>query len=155
MKLRTVGVSAALIVVVCAIYGFLIWSGIQADKIKEQELNITSLQDNVAELSKVQRIVQEGLSQDVRTLADDVASVSTRNRELILDLSEKVDSIYEALSARLLSQADRELGEVRALHLGLQERLWRKVDARERIVAFIPEYAAYLVNRLSKGVTGR
>ena len=116
MNLKTVGISATLVVVVCAIYGFLIWSGLQADKLKEQELNITSLQDNVAELSKVQRIVQEGLSQDVRTLEDDVGSVSTHNRELILDLSEKVDSIYEALSARLLSQADRELGEVRALH---------------------------------------
>jgi len=142
MNLKTVGISATLIVVVCAIYGFLIWSGMQADKIKEQELNITSLQDNVAELSKVQRIVQEGLSQDVRTLEDDVGSVSTHNRELILDLSEKVDSIYEALSARLLSQADRELGEVRALHeeigdlSGLVDELSSELDdVREELEA--------------------
>jgi hypothetical protein len=32
-------------------------------------------------------------------------------------------------------------GRMRAIFLGLQERLGRKLDARERIVAFIPEYA--------------
>ena len=37
-------------------------------------------------------------------------------------------------------------GGVRALYLGLQEKLGRKVDAKERIVAFMPEYAAYLLN---------
>ena len=121
MNLRTVGVSAALIVVVCAIYGFLIWSGLQADKLKEQEQNITSLQDNVAELSKVQRIVQEGLSQDVQTLEDDVGSVSTRNRELILELSDKVDSVYEVFSSRLSSQTEREFEEVRALHAEIED----------------------------------
>ena len=45
-------------------------------------------------------------------------------------------------------------GRMRAMFLGLQERLGRKLDARERIVAFIPEYAAYLENRLSQGVDG-
>lgn len=121
MNLKTVGISATLIVVVCAIYGFLIWSGLQADKLKEQEQNITSLQDNVAELSKVQRIVQEGLSQDVQTLEDDVGSVSTRNRELILELSDKVDSVYEVFSSRLSSQTEREFEEVRALHAEIED----------------------------------
>ena len=34
-------------------------------------------------------------------------------------------------------------------------RLGRKVDARERIVAFIPEYAAYLLSRLLQGDDGK
>ena len=38
--------------------------------------------------------------------------------------------------------------------MGLAKRLKRKLDARERIVAFIPEYAAYLVNRMLKGLDG-
>ncbi|MEC8428648.1 MAG: hypothetical protein VXZ35_09490, partial [Pseudomonadota bacterium] len=38
-------------------------------------------------------------------------------------------------------------GAVRAGFLALQERLGRKVDARERLVAFLPEYMAYLMNR--------
>ena len=31
----------------------------------------------------------------------------------------------------------------------------RKIDARERIVSFIPEYVAYLLNRLSQGEDGK
>ncbi len=39
--------------------------------------------------------------------------------------------------------------------LALEERLGRSLDARERIIAFIPEYAAYLVNRLHRGDDGK
>ena len=46
-------------------------------------------------------------------------------------------------------------GEIRALFIGLQDRLGRKLDARERIVAFIPDYAAYLTNRLLRGKDGK
>ena len=41
------------------------------------------------------------------------------------------------------------------LLLGLHERFNRKLDARERIVALIPEYAAYKMNRLNKGLDGK
>ena len=121
MNLRTVGVSATLIVVVCAIYGFLIWSGSQADKLREQELNITSLQDNVAELSKVQRIVQEGLSQDVRTLEDDVGSASADNKELILELNERLSGMHSSLSAGLATQVERQFEEVLELHEEIED----------------------------------
>jgi hypothetical protein len=135
MKLRTVGVSVTLVVVVCAIYGFLIWSGLQADRLREQELNITSLQDNVAELSKVQRIVQEGLSQDVQDLEFDVDSVSTHNRELILELSDKVDTIYEVLSARLSSQVEKEFEEVMAIHEEIEDLSGLVNELREELEA--------------------
>ena len=39
--------------------------------------------------------------------------------------------------------------------MGLQERIKRRLDSRERIVAFIPEYAAYLLNRLQVGSDGK
>ena len=39
--------------------------------------------------------------------------------------------------------------------IGLEERLGIKIDARERIIAFIAEYAAYLRNRLRKGEDGK
>ena len=135
MKLRTVGVSVTLVVLVCAIYGFLIWSGLQADRLREQELNITSLQDNVAELSKVQRIVQEGLSQDVQDLEFDVDSVSTHNRELILELSDKVDTIYEVLSARLSSQVEKEFEEVMAIHEEIEDLSGLVNELREELEA--------------------
>ena len=41
-------------------------------------------------------------------------------------------------------------GGIISLLLGFEERLGRNVDAKERIVAFMPEYAAYLLNRLHK-----
>eukprot|EP00973_Karenia_brevis_P068133 9478035-Karenia_brevis.AAC.1 len=39
--------------------------------------------------------------------------------------------------------------------MGLEERLGREADARERIVALIPAYAAYLYNRLHRGDGGK
>ena len=45
--------------------------------------------------------------------------------------------------------------QIRAVSLGFQERLGIKVDARERIVTFISEYAAYLMNRLEIGKDGK
>ena len=46
-------------------------------------------------------------------------------------------------------------GQIRVLYLGLQERLGRRLDCRERILAFMPEYAAYLLNRLMVGHDGK
>ena len=46
-------------------------------------------------------------------------------------------------------------GGIRALLLGLQERIKRKIDARERIISFMPEYAAYLANRFNQGEDGK
>ena len=44
---------------------------------------------------------------------------------------------------------------MRAVFLGLEERLGRGTDACEKIVAFMPEYAAYLTNRLQRGNDGK
>ena len=44
---------------------------------------------------------------------------------------------------------------MRAMFLELQERVGRRIDARERILAFLPEYAVYLMNRLKKGEDGK
>ena len=44
---------------------------------------------------------------------------------------------------------------MRALFLALQGRLGRKIDAREKIVNFIPEYASYLMNGLEVGKDGK
>ena len=46
-------------------------------------------------------------------------------------------------------------GMLRIVYLGLQERLGRKISTRERIVAFIPDYVGYLINRLKKGEDGK
>ena len=46
-------------------------------------------------------------------------------------------------------------GHIRAIFLALQRRMGRKIDAREKIVNFIPEYASYLMNRLEVGKDGK
>ena len=59
-------------------------------------------------------------------------------------------------SAGVVERAVQEIeGKIHAIFLGLEERLGRHLDARERIVAFIPEYAAYLMNRLFVGEDGK
>ena len=55
----------------------------------------------------------------------------------------------------IVERAAQEIeGGIRALFLGLEERLGRSLDARERIVAFMPEYASYVLNRLAVGQDG-
>ena len=66
----------------------------------------------MAELSNVQRIVQEGLSQDVRTLEDDVGSASADNKELILELNKRLSGMHESLSSHLTTQVERQFEEV-------------------------------------------
>ena len=46
-------------------------------------------------------------------------------------------------------------GQVRTMKLGLEERLGMDIDAEERIVHFLPEYASYLLNRLEVGKDGK
>eukprot|EP00973_Karenia_brevis_P035664 4920734-Karenia_brevis.AAC.1 len=56
----------------------------------------------------------------------------------------------------MVERAVQEIeGRIRSLLLSLEERLNRDIDARERIVAFIPQYAAYLYNRLHRGDDGK
>eukprot|EP00973_Karenia_brevis_P028058 3863671-Karenia_brevis.AAC.1 len=45
----------------------------------------------------------------------------------------------------IVERAVQEIeGRIRAILLSLEERLGRDIDAKERIVAFIPAYAAYV-----------
>ena len=46
-------------------------------------------------------------------------------------------------------------GQIRILLLSLENRLGVSIDAREPLVTYIPEYAAYLLNRLEVGKDGK
>eukprot|EP00973_Karenia_brevis_P088151 12222065-Karenia_brevis.AAC.1 len=52
-------------------------------------------------------------------------------------------------------QHKKLMGRIRSILLSLEERLGREVDAKERIVALIQAYAAYLYNRLHRGDDGK
>ena len=62
-------------------------------------------------------------------------------------------------SAGSNGRVERRVGEVegktRALFINLEDRLGREIDARERIVAFMPEHAAYLMNSCKVGEDGK
>ena len=64
--------------------------------------------------------------------------------------------VKSSQSNGLTERAVQEIGgRVRCLWIGLQMRLGRSLDARERIVAFIPEYASYILNHLQVGGDGK
>eukprot|EP00973_Karenia_brevis_P067966 9455799-Karenia_brevis.AAC.1 len=46
-------------------------------------------------------------------------------------------------------------GRIRAILLSLEERMNREINAKERIVVFMPACAAYLYNRLHRGDDGK
>ena len=45
-------------------------------------------------------------------------------------------------------------GLMRAIFPALEGKLGHRIDVRERLIAFLPEYAAYLLNRFNKGEDG-
>eukprot|EP00973_Karenia_brevis_P016107 2202581-Karenia_brevis.AAC.1 len=52
----------------------------------------------------------------------------------------------------IVERAVQEIkGRIRAILLSPEKRMRREIGAKERIVAFIPAYAAYLYNRLHRG----
>eukprot|EP00973_Karenia_brevis_P082174 11391910-Karenia_brevis.AAC.1 len=56
----------------------------------------------------------------------------------------------------IVERAVQEIeGRIRAILLSLEERMKKEIHAQERIVAFIPAYAAYLYNRLHRGDDGK
>ena len=64
--------------------------------------------------------------------------------------------VKQSKSNGLVERAVQDIeGGVRAMFIALQERLGLKMQAKERIVAFIPEYVAYLMNRLMVGADGK
>ena len=46
-------------------------------------------------------------------------------------------------------------GVIRGILLNMETKMGADIDSRERIIAFIPEYAAYLMKRLREGEDGK
>ena len=56
----------------------------------------------------------------------------------------------------IVEKAAQEIeGDQRAAWLAFEASIGREIDARERVVAFIPDYVAYLRNRLKRGEDGK
>eukprot|EP00973_Karenia_brevis_P045980 6368223-Karenia_brevis.AAC.1 len=56
----------------------------------------------------------------------------------------------------IVDRAVQEIdGIIRAILLSFEERMKKEINAKERLVAFMPAYAAYLYNRLHRGEDGK
>ena len=96
-------------------------------------------------------IIKSDQEPSIVFLMNDLVSERTEGRTMVEQSPEGSSSSN--------GQVEREIqdieGTIRAILIGLEERLGIKIDARERIIAFIAEYAAYLRNRLRKGEDGK
>ena len=96
-------------------------------------------------------IVKNDQEPSIQFLMKDMVE-ERKTGQTLLEESAKYSSGSNGIVER--SVEDME-ARIRAVFLSLQERLGVKIDARERIVAFIPEYVAYLYNRLHQGQDGK
>ena len=96
-------------------------------------------------------IVKNDQEPSMQYVIQDLVSERIEGRT-ILEESPKKSSGSNGIVERAVKEIE---GNMRALYLGLEERIGGRIDARERIIAFIPEYAAYLLNRLKIGADGK
>ena len=66
----------------------------------------------------------------------------------VVEESPAMDSQSNGIGERAVQEVT---GRIRCLWVGLQMRLGRELDARERIAAFMPDYSSYLLNHLKVG----
>eukprot|EP00973_Karenia_brevis_P031845 4394143-Karenia_brevis.AAC.1 len=72
-------------------------------------------------------------------------------RTVVEEAPEKVKG-----SNGVVERAVQEIkGRTRLILLSLEERTNRDIDAKERLVAFMPAYAAYVYHRLHRGEDGK
>ena len=63
---------------------------------------------------------------------------------------------YSKGSNGVVERAVQEVeGQMRAIVLAFEERVGEQVDPREPIAQFIPEFAAFIINRLKVGKDGK
>eukprot|EP00973_Karenia_brevis_P040963 5667798-Karenia_brevis.AAC.1 len=87
----------------------------------------------------------------MRLLIRSIQEGSNESKTVVEEAPKKVKG-SNGVAGRAVQEIE---GRVRILLLSLEERLNREVDAKERIVAFIPNYAPYLYNGLHRGEDGK
>lgn len=92
---------------------------------------------------------------------DQEPAIKTFMKDLIEAREEGITIVEESpvKSSGSNGRAERAVqtleGQIRILLLSLESRLGCQVDAKEPIVTYMPEYAAYLLNRLEVGKDGK
>ena len=109
--------------------------------------------DYMAELgdSKARVIVKTDQEPAIKTLVKDLVEAREEGRTVVEE-SPVRSSGSNGRAERAVQALE---GHIRVLLLALEARLGTTVDAKEPIVTYMPEYAAYLLNRLEVGKDGK
>jgi len=112
------------------------------------------IEENGDTESKV--IVKTDQEPSILVLVKELVEGRKEGRTLIEEAQQKQAKYMSSGSNGVVERGVQEMeGEIRKIYLGLENRLGFKVNAKERIIALIPEYAAYLMNRLKEGSDGK
>ena len=115
-----IGVSAILVAI--SMYGVLIWFGLHSDALSVHEKEIDALQGELLETVKVNKILQQGLLEDIQELEDRIASSEDDTRSLVADtdrsLRETVEWTEQNLGVSIRDEVDaihREIADLSGL----------------------------------------
>ena len=120
IKKTIIGVSTILVAI--SIYGVLIWFGMHSDALRVHEKEIGSLQNELLETAKVNKILQQGLLEDIQELENRIAVSEDDTRSLVADtdrsLRETVEFTEQNLGVSMRDEVDaihREIADLSGL----------------------------------------
>lgn len=106
--------------------------------------------DEVGDKSQ-QIVVKTDQEPSIEAVVEDLVKEREDGRTVVEE-SPKRSSGSNGVAERAAQEVE---GRLRAILLEFESRIGEEVDAREPIMTFIPEYAAYLMNRLEVGKDGK
>ena len=87
----------------------------------------------------------------VKALIDDLVAQREEGRTIVEE-----SPVKSSGSNGVVERAAQSLeGQIRVVLLALEEKVGRQIDPEEAVVSFIPEYSAYVLNRLEVGKDGK
>ena len=122
MNIKRIAIGTLVTLVVVSIYGTLIWFGMHSDALDTHEREIESLQGELLETAKVNKILQQGLLGDIQELEDRIAASEDDTRSLVADtdrsLRETVEFTEQNLGVSMRDEVDaihREIADLSGL----------------------------------------
>ena len=101
--------------------------------------------------SSAQIIIKSDQEPSIVSLAEDVVKAREEGRTVVEE-SPKQSSGSNGVVERAVQEVE---GQMRALLLAVEARLGEEIKPTEPLAQFIPEFAAYLINRLMVGKDGK
>jgi hypothetical protein len=113
MNTKRIGIGTLVALAVASIYGTLIWFGLHADALDTHEREIDALQGELLETAKVNKILQQGLLEDIQELESRIAASENDTRNLVANTDRSLRETVEWTEQSLgISMRD----EVNAVH---------------------------------------